>query len=82
MRRAIVTFADARVVSLIGFYIIIIVRTKKMAQNWFSGSVRREKPMDSMPNTRPFLSEKISPQIPPDTWPSYLCGLLPPRALK
>jgi hypothetical protein len=29
-----------------------------------------------MPNTRRFLSE-----IPPDTWPSYLCGLLPrPKA--
>jgi hypothetical protein len=29
-----------------------------------------------IPNTRRFLSEKTSLQIPPDTWPSYLCGLL------
>jgi hypothetical protein len=28
-------------------------------------------------NTRRCLSEKTSLQIPPDTWPSYLCGLLP-----
>jgi hypothetical protein len=29
-----------------------------------------------MPYTRSFLSEKTSLQIPPDTWPSYLWGLL------
>jgi hypothetical protein len=30
-----------------------------------------------MPNTRCFLSEQTSHQIPPDTWHSYLCGPLP-----